>query len=142
MGCYALYARKTYGVRLDDVITRRFDLNRGVLYEHTPTERSLDEILAYVKGSIADMLALLENQEENTSRGGEVHQGGAAGRVFQVQLPQGLPAESLDRPTAAQSRAVYSCQRQKKTGAGPQGPTPALTIHTVEIRSRRARLRP
>jgi len=65
MGCYALYARKTYAVRLGEVITRRFDLYRGVLYEEAPTERSLDEILAYVKGSIADMLALLENQEEN-----------------------------------------------------------------------------
>ncbi len=67
MGCYALYARKTYGVQLEDVITRRFDLNRGVLYEHTPTERSLDEILAYVRGSIADMLGLLEDQDENSA---------------------------------------------------------------------------
>lgn len=67
MGCYALYAQKTYAARLEDVITRRFDLNRGVLYEHTPTERSLEEILAYVRGSIADMLSLLEDEEENTA---------------------------------------------------------------------------
>ena len=67
MGCYALYARETYGVKLEDVVTRRFDLNRGVLYEHTPTERSLDEILAYVRGSVADMLALLEDQQDNTT---------------------------------------------------------------------------
>lgn len=65
MGCYALYARKTYGTRLENVITRRFDLNRGVLYEHIPSEGSLDEILAYVRGSITDMLALLEDREEN-----------------------------------------------------------------------------
>lgn len=65
MGCYALYARKTYAVKLEDVVTRRFDLYRGVLYEHAPTERSLDEILAYVRGSIADMVALLEDKEEN-----------------------------------------------------------------------------
>ncbi len=67
MGCYALYARNTYRTRLEDVVTRRFDLNRGTLYEHILTEHSLDEILAYVRGSIADMLALLEDKAENTT---------------------------------------------------------------------------
>lgn len=65
MGCYALYARKTYRARLEDVVTRRFDLNRGALHEHALTEPALDEILAYVRGSVADMLALLEDKAEN-----------------------------------------------------------------------------
>ena len=65
MGCYALYASATYGARLEDVVTRRFDLSRGVMHERTLTRPSLDEMLAYVRGSIADMLALLEDAAEN-----------------------------------------------------------------------------
>ena len=66
MGCYALYARNTFRAKLDEIVTRRFDLNRGVVHEHTLTESSLGEILAYVRGSIADMRALLENEADNT----------------------------------------------------------------------------
>lgn len=65
MGCYALYARETYGAPLADIVTRRFDLNRGVLQEQSLTEASLGEILAYIRGSIADMTALLEDAVEN-----------------------------------------------------------------------------
>jgi hypothetical protein len=68
MGCYALYARNAYRARLEDIVTRRFDLIRGGIHEHTLTQASLDEILAYVRGSIADMVSLLEDPVENTVR--------------------------------------------------------------------------
>ena len=60
MGCYALYARDKYRVPIESVLTRRFDLYRGVIHEHRLTEASLEEILAYVRGSIADMTALTD----------------------------------------------------------------------------------
>jgi len=60
MGCYALYTRDKYRVPIESVLTRRFDLYRGVIHEHRLTEASLEEILAYVRGSIADMTALTD----------------------------------------------------------------------------------
>jgi hypothetical protein len=63
MGCYALYARDRYRAPLESVLTRRFDLYRGIVHEHRLTDRSLEEILAYIRGSIADMSALAD--EEN-----------------------------------------------------------------------------
>ncbi|UCG50384.1 MAG: PD-(D/E)XK nuclease family protein [Candidatus Latescibacterota bacterium] len=68
MGCYALYAKDTFRVELDKILTRRFDLHRGILHEHSITQRSLDEMITYVRGSISDMVALLDNVEENTVR--------------------------------------------------------------------------
>lgn len=65
MACYGLYAQKTYRIPVDKVVTRRFDLHRGVVHEHRLSDRSLEEILAYVKGSIADMSAMLEDPVEN-----------------------------------------------------------------------------
>jgi radical SAM protein with 4Fe4S-binding SPASM domain len=49
------------------VITRRFDLYRTKLHEQTITQPELNEILTYIRGSIKDMLALLENAAENTA---------------------------------------------------------------------------
>jgi len=66
MGCYALYAREKYRTPLENVVTRRFDLYRGVVDEHRLTDRSLEEILAYIRGSIADMTALADT-DNNTS---------------------------------------------------------------------------
>jgi hypothetical protein len=68
MGCYALYASKAYGARLGGVITRQFDLAGGALREHRPTQASLDEVVTYIKGSIADMTALLEDPAENAAQ--------------------------------------------------------------------------
>jgi hypothetical protein len=67
MGCYAAYTQKAYRVELDRVLTRRFDLYRGEVYEHTVNQSSLDEILTYARGSIADMVALLDDPVENTA---------------------------------------------------------------------------
>ncbi|MEJ2720738.1 MAG: PD-(D/E)XK nuclease family protein [bacterium] len=66
MGCYALYAQKKYRVELGDVLTRRFDLYRDVLHEHRITKSSLDEMMAYIRGSISDMVSLLDDVAENT----------------------------------------------------------------------------
>ncbi len=65
MACYGLYAQKTYRVPVDKVVTRRFDLHRGIVHEHRLTNRSLDEILAYIRGSISDMTALLTDPAGN-----------------------------------------------------------------------------
>jgi len=66
MGCYAAYTQTTYRVELDRVVTRRFDLYRGEVHEDTVNQSSLDEILVYARGSIADMVAMLEDPAENT----------------------------------------------------------------------------
>ncbi len=65
MACYAAYANDKYGVDLDRILTRRFDLHRGTVHEHTVTGASLDEIVDFIRGSFADMMAILENREEN-----------------------------------------------------------------------------
>jgi ATP-dependent helicase/DNAse subunit B len=65
MACYGLYAQKTYRVPVDRVLTRRFDLHRGIVHDHRLTDRSLDEILAYIRGSISDMTALLADPAAN-----------------------------------------------------------------------------
>ncbi|UCH84100.1 MAG: PD-(D/E)XK nuclease family protein [Candidatus Latescibacterota bacterium] len=67
MGCYALYAKKKYRVDLDEVLTRRFDLHRGQVHEHNITQRSLDEMTAYIRGSISDMMSLVDDPAENTA---------------------------------------------------------------------------
>lgn len=65
MACYAAYARDKYRADLDRILTRRFDLFRGIVHEHTATSASLDEVIDYIRGSITDMKALLEDKEEN-----------------------------------------------------------------------------
>jgi hypothetical protein len=67
MGCYALYAREAYRAKLAEIVTRRFDLTHGVLHEHAVTQPSIDEILAYVRGSIADMRGLLDDVAGNAA---------------------------------------------------------------------------
>ncbi len=65
MACYAFYAQQRFSVPLRHVITRRFDLYRTKLHEQTITQPELNEILTYIRGSIKDMLALIENPAEN-----------------------------------------------------------------------------
>lgn len=67
MACYAHYARQAYRVPLERVSARRFDLHRNQLYVDTVTQAELDEILAYVRGSIKDMHGLLDDVAENTA---------------------------------------------------------------------------
>ena len=65
MACYAYYAKTTYRVDLTKVTARRFDLYRNKLYDDTISDRSLDEILAYIRGSIKDMEGLLKDPANN-----------------------------------------------------------------------------
>jgi len=70
MGCYALYARGKYGVDVARVTTRRFDLAHDVLLDDRPTQPSLDEIAAYIQGSVADMKAMLRDPANNLAEEG------------------------------------------------------------------------
>lgn len=65
MACYALYAHDAYGVPVDRVVTRRFDLFRNRVFEDSVTQWSLDDIQTYIEGSIKDMQGLLKDREGN-----------------------------------------------------------------------------
>jgi hypothetical protein len=68
LACYAFYVHQAYGVPIHRVRMRRFELGRGVVYEDSIGERALDELLAYVRGSIADMRAVLDDPARNVTR--------------------------------------------------------------------------
>jgi hypothetical protein len=67
MACYAWYAQQAFKVPLQHVITRRYDLYHDNIYEQMISGPELNEILAYVRGSIKDMQGLLENVKENVA---------------------------------------------------------------------------
>ena len=67
MACYAFYAQQRFSVPLRHLVTRRLDLYRSKLHEQTITQAELNESLSYIRGSIKDMLALLENPAENVA---------------------------------------------------------------------------
>jgi hypothetical protein len=68
MACYVFYAMKTFRMSSQDVAAKLFDLYRGKLYEQTITERSLDELVTYIDGSISDMMSLLADPDRNLAR--------------------------------------------------------------------------
>jgi hypothetical protein len=68
LACYAFYVHHAYGVPIHGVRMRRFELMHGAVHEDTIGERALDELLSYVRGSIADMRSLLEDPERNLAR--------------------------------------------------------------------------
>jgi len=66
LACYAFYLHQAYGVPSHRVLMRRVDLMRGTPYENKAIgERALDELLTYVRGSIADMVGVLDDPERN-----------------------------------------------------------------------------
>ncbi len=67
MACYAYYAKKKFRADPTQVQTRLFDLYRGRLHKETMTQRGLDEKLDYVRGSIKDMHALLDDPSKNVA---------------------------------------------------------------------------
>jgi len=67
MACYAFYASQKYGIPVGSVTTRRFDLMRDEIAEDTIGERSLGELLNYIRGSIKDMKALLQDPGNNVA---------------------------------------------------------------------------
>jgi hypothetical protein len=57
---------QAYGVPIHSVRQRRVDLMGGGEFRETVIgERRLDELLTYIRGSVADMLALLDDTENN-----------------------------------------------------------------------------
>ncbi len=67
MACYAYYASNAFGVPVRHVVTRRFELYGNRLYEESVSDRSLEELLSYIRGSIKDMKSLLDDPELNTA---------------------------------------------------------------------------
>lgn len=67
MACYAFYAARRFGVPVHSVVTRRFELYTNEVHDHTVGERELDELLTYIRGSIKDMQALLDDPDRNTA---------------------------------------------------------------------------
>jgi CRISPR/Cas system-associated exonuclease Cas4 (RecB family) len=66
LACYAFYVRQAYNVPIHAVRQRRVDLMRGGEIKETVfQERGLDELLTYIRGSMADMMALLDDPANN-----------------------------------------------------------------------------
>lgn len=65
LACYAFYVHQAYGIPIGRVRMRRFELLRRAMHEDTIGEKALDELLAYVRGSIADMQAVLDDPARN-----------------------------------------------------------------------------
>ena len=65
LACYAFYLHQAYGIPIHRVHMRRFELSQRAVHTRTIAERELDQILDYVRGSIADMRALLDEPEGN-----------------------------------------------------------------------------
>lgn len=65
MACYAYYASNRYRIPVRHVVTRRFELLRNEIHEERIGEASLDELLGYIRGSVKDMKALLDDPQKN-----------------------------------------------------------------------------
>ncbi len=65
MACYAYYASTRYGIPIRHVVTRRYELFHDVVHEESIGESALGELLGYIRGSIKDMRALLEDPDRN-----------------------------------------------------------------------------
>lgn len=66
LACYAFYIQKTYNVPIHAVRQRRVDLMRGGEFKETVFhERGLEELLTYIRGSVGDMMNLLDDRENN-----------------------------------------------------------------------------
>ncbi|MDH3215803.1 MAG: PD-(D/E)XK nuclease family protein [Candidatus Krumholzibacteria bacterium] len=68
MACYAYYAKQAFRVDLAHVETRRFDLYRNKLHKDSIRENAMQEMLDYVRGSMKDMLGLLDDPDRNVAR--------------------------------------------------------------------------
>jgi hypothetical protein len=67
LACYAFYASAAYGVPIHRIALRRFELYHDEVVEETIGERALDEVLTYIRGSIKDMEATLDDPDLNTA---------------------------------------------------------------------------
>lgn len=68
LACYAFYIHQAYGVPIHGVRQRWVDLMSGGSFrEMVIGERQLDELLTYIRGSVADMMGLLDDPVANRS---------------------------------------------------------------------------
>lgn len=65
LACYAFYVHQAYAVPIHRVEMRRFELASREVHTRSIAERELNEILAYVRGSVADMRSLLDDPDRN-----------------------------------------------------------------------------
>jgi hypothetical protein len=65
MACYAYYASARYGIPIRNVFTRRYELFHNAVHEDSLGTKALEELLGYIRGSIKDMKALLDDPEGN-----------------------------------------------------------------------------
>jgi hypothetical protein len=65
LACYAFYAASAYGVPIHRIKQRRFELYHNELHEDQIAEGELSNVLSYIRGSIADMKAVLDDPERN-----------------------------------------------------------------------------
>jgi hypothetical protein len=68
LACYAFYVHQRYGIPIHRVIMRRFELVGGAVHERSIAERELTATLDIVRGSIADMHALLDDPDRNLTQ--------------------------------------------------------------------------
>jgi CRISPR/Cas system-associated exonuclease Cas4 (RecB family) len=68
MACYAYYASNVFRIPVGHVVTRRFELYSNHLHEETVSEGSLEELLTYIRGSIKDLLSLLDDPRNNVAK--------------------------------------------------------------------------
>jgi len=72
LACYAFYIQQAYNVPIHAVRQRRVDLMRGGEFKETVfQERGVNELLSYVRGSVADMMSKLDDPDNN--RASEAH---------------------------------------------------------------------
>jgi len=72
LACYAFYIQQAYHVPIHAVRQRRVDLMRGGdIRESVHHERELNELLSYIRGSVADMMSKLDDPANN--RASEAH---------------------------------------------------------------------
>jgi hypothetical protein len=70
LACYAFYAHAAYGIPIHRIALRRFELYHDALHEDTIGERELTEVLSYIRGSISDMKATLDDPDRNLASEG------------------------------------------------------------------------
>jgi hypothetical protein len=68
MACYAFYARQAFNVPITHIVTRLYDLYHNRVHEQTISDRELNETLTYIRGSIKDMQALLDDVPKNVAK--------------------------------------------------------------------------
>jgi len=66
LACYSLYAQKEWGVGPEDLRTAEYYLLVDRLQDYHVTPGDIEDVKAYIRGSVADMASLLVDREKNT----------------------------------------------------------------------------